>query len=141
MKMSSRRKARILALQGIYAWQLSGNPIEQIELTVATTNDMTSVDMGLFKTTLNGVVEQVDALDAAIKPYLGRLPEELDPIEKAILRLATYELIHLMEVPYRVVLNEAIELAKAFGAEESHKFVNGALDKAVRKLREHERGQ
>lgn len=139
MKTSSRRKARVLALQGIYAWQISGNPIEQIELMLATTNDMKSVDMAFFTSMLNGVVEHVKELDAAIKPYLGRLPEELDPIEKAILRLATFELVHLIEVPYRVVINEAIELAKAFGAEESHKFINGSLDKAVRKLREHER--
>ena len=74
----------------------------------------------------------------AIKPYLGRLPEELDPIEKAILRLATLELTQRVDVPYKVVINEAIELAKSFGAEESHKFVNGVLDKAVKTLRRHE---
>ena len=69
---------------------------------------------------------------------MGRLPEELDPVEKAILRLATYELVERIDVPYKVVINEAIELAKSFGAEESHKFVNGVLDKAIKTLRKHE---
>ena len=77
-------------------------------------------------------------LDAKIKPYLGRLPEELDPVENAILRLATYELVERIDVPYKVVINEAIELAKSFGAEESHKFINGVLDKAIKTLRKHE---
>ncbi|RDV29383.1 transcription antitermination factor NusB [Alteromonas aestuariivivens] len=140
MKVSARRRAREIALQGIYSWQMSKNPVEQIELSLATSNDMQKVDMVYFQGLLRGVVKQADVLDASIKPYLGRLPEELDPIEKAILRLATFELTERMDVPYRVIINEAIELAKSFGAEESHKFINGALDKAVRTLREHERG-
>ena len=85
------------------------------------------------------LTDAVDELDAKIKPYLGRLPEELDPIEKAIMRLATFELTERIDVPFRVIINESIELAKAFGAEDSHKFVNGALDKAVKTLRQHER--
>lgn len=138
MKVSNRHRARELAVQGIYAWQLSGNAIEQIELSLATSNNMKKVDMSFFQSLLRGVVEKVDELDGAIKPYLGRLPEELDPIEKAILRIATYELTDCIEIPYRVVINESVELAKTFGAQESHKFINGALDKAVRKLRQHE---
>ncbi|MCW8107408.1 transcription antitermination factor NusB [Alteromonas ponticola] len=139
MKVSARHKAREIALQGVYSWQMSKNPVEQVELALATSNDMQKVDMPYFQALLRGVVEHAEDLDQAIRPYLGRLPEELDPVEKAILRLATFELVHRIDVPYRVVINEAIELAKDFGAEESHKFVNGALDKAVRKLREHER--
>lgn len=139
MKVSNRHRARELAVQGIYSWQLSGNAIEQVELNLATSNDMKKVDMPFFQRMLRGTVEHAEALDAAIKPYLGRLPEELDPIEKAILRLSTYELVHCIDVPYRVVINEAVELAKTFGAQESHKFINGALDKAVKTLRENER--
>ena len=127
MKVSARRKARELALQGVYSWQMSHNDIQQVELALATSNDMQKVDMAYFQALLRG------------KPYLGRLPEELDAIEKAILRIATLELTERMDVPYRVIINEAIELAKAFGAEESHKFINGALDKAVRTLRKDER--
>ncbi|WP_414827958.1 transcription antitermination factor NusB [Alteromonas sp. H39] len=140
MKVSARHKARELALQGIYSWQMSKNAIEQVELALATSNDMQKVDMAYFQSLLRGVAKDVDAVDTAIRPYLGRLPEELDPIEKAILRLATFELTQRMDVPYRVIINEAIELAKTFGAEESHKFINGALDKAVRTLRKDERG-
>jgi N utilization substance protein B len=88
---------------------------------------------------LRGVAKRTQELDKAIKPYLGRLPEELDPVEKAILRLATLELVERFDTPYKVVINESIELAKTFGAEESHKFVNGVLDKAVKTLRKDER--
>ncbi len=138
MKVSNRHRARELVVQGIYAWQLSGNAIEQVELSMATSNDMKKVDTALFKRLIRGVGEHADELDIAIKPYLGRLPEELDPIEKAILRIATFELKECIDIPYRVVINESVELAKTFGAQESHKFINGALDKAVRKFREHE---
>ena len=140
MKVSPRRRARELALQGVYSWQMTNNAVEQVELALATSNDMKKVDMRFFQGLLRGVVKSAPELDDKIRPYLGRLPEELDPIEKAILRLATFELTQHVEVPYKVVINEAIELAKAFGAEDSHKFINGARDKAVRTLRPHERG-
>ena len=139
MKPAARRKARELAVQGLYSWQMSGNPIEQVELTIATTNNMSKVDMEYFQALLNGVAKRTAELDKAIKPYLGRLPEELDPVEKAILRLATLELVERFDTPFKVVINESIELAKTFGAEESHKFINGVLDKAVKTLRKDER--
>lgn len=139
MKVAPRHKAREMALQGVYAWQLSGNDIEQIELSLATTNDMKKVDMSFFQDLLRSSVARCEELDVSIKPFLGRLPEELDPIEKAILRLATLELVQCIETPYKVVINEAIELAKSYGAQDSHKFINGVLDKAVKTLRKHER--
>lgn len=139
MKVAPRHKARELALQGVYAWQLSGNDIEQIELSLATTNDMKKVDMSFFQDLLRSSVARCEELDVSIRPFLGRLPEELDPIEKAILRLATLELVQCIETPYKVVINEAIELAKSYGAQDSHKFINGVLDKAVKTLRKHER--
>ena len=138
MKPAARRKARELALQAVYSWQMSNNPVEQIELAIATSNNMEKVDMAYFQELLRAVVNDTESLDKSIKPYLGRLPEELDIVEKAILRLSTYELTARIDVPYKVVINEAIELAKAFGAEESHKFINGVLDKAVKTLRKHE---
>lgn len=139
MKPAHRKQARILALQALYAWLMSGNDIKQIELSISTTNDMTKVDVAYMQDILNGVTSDVKALDKLYKPYLGRLPEELDPIEKSIMRLATVELTNRLDTPYKVVINEAIELAKTFGAEESHKFINGALDKAVKTLRKDER--
>jgi N utilization substance protein B len=138
VKPSARRKARELAVQAIYSWQMSKNPVEQIELSIITSNNMQKIDTDYFLEILRAVVRNSAELDIKIKPYLGRLPEELDPVEKAILRLATYELVERLDVPFKVVINEAIELAKSFGAEESHKFVNGVLDKAIKTLRKHE---
>lgn len=138
MKPSARRKARELAVQAVYSWQMSGNAVEQIEVSMATGTNMAKVDMSYFQELLRAVVRDTEKLDLAIKPYLGRLPEELDPVEKAILRISCYELTARIDVPYKVVINEAIELAKSFGAEESHKFINGVLDKAVKTLRKHE---
>jgi N utilization substance protein B len=139
VKPAHRKNARILALQALYAWLMSGNDMKQIELTIVTTNDMSKVDLEYMQAILYGASADVNALDKLYKPYLGRLPEELDPIEKSIMRLATVELTQRLDTPYKVVLNEAIELAKSFGAEESHKFINGALDKAVKTLRKDER--
>ncbi len=139
MKPAHRKQARVLALQGLYSYLMSGNDMQQVELSIATTNDMSKVDMDYFQAILQGVSQDPDAIDKAYKAYLGRLPEELDPIEKSIMRLATFELLHRMDTPFKVVINEAIELAKTFGAEESHKFINGALDKAVKTLRKDER--
>ncbi|WP_026376965.1 transcription antitermination factor NusB [Aestuariibacter salexigens] len=139
MKPAARRKARELALQAMYSWQMTDNPVEQVELSIATSNDMSKVDMAYFSELLRGAVQHAADLDKAIKPYLGRLPEELDQVERAVLRLAAFELMHRIDTPFKVVINEAIELAKSFGAEESHKFVNGVLDKAALKLREHEK--
>jgi N utilization substance protein B len=139
VKPAHRKQARVLALQALYAWSMSGNDMSQVELSIVTTNDMSKVDMEYFQAILQGASADVKALDKAYKPYLGRLPEEMDPIEKAIMRLATVELTLRMDTPYKVVINEAIELAKSFGAEDSHKFINGALDKAVKTLRKDER--
>ena len=138
MKPKARRLAREFAVQAVYSWQMSKNPVEQIELHTVTSNDMKKVDAEYFLELLRAVVKDCAELDKKIKPYLGRLPEELDPVEKAILRIATYELVSRIDVPYKVVINEAIELAKSFGAEESHKFVNGVLDKAIKTLRKEE---
>ena len=133
MKPSERRKARRLALQAIYSWQLSGNNAGEIELEFLTNHDIKGVDVEYFKTLFSGVVAAKDDVDDAYRPYLNR--EEVDQIDRALLRLATYELKYQSETPYKVIMNEAIELAKAFAADDSHKFVNGVLDKTVARLR------
>ncbi len=138
MKPKARRLARELALQAVYSWQMSKNPVAQIELSIVTSNNMQKVDTEYFLELLRAVIKDCAELDKKVKPFLGRLPEELDPVEKAILRIATYELSARIDVPYKVVINEAIELAKSFGAEESHKFINGVLDKAIKTLRKDE---
>ena len=125
MKPNVRRQSRSLAVQGIYSWQVSQNPIADIEQQLLLENNVKHLD----------VVLHHSKLDEAIKPFLERPFEDIDLVEKAVLRVSAYELKYRLDVPYKVIINEAIELAKAFAADDSHKFVNGILDKAVRVLR------
>lgn len=135
MKPSARRKARELAVQAVYSWQISQNSVADIEVNFLTENAKRHFDIPYFQTLLKGVTSSVEGLDLAIKPHIDRPLEEIDHVEKAILRIAVFELSQQNDVPYKVVINEAIELAKAFAADDSHKFVNGVLDKAVKVLR------
>lgn len=131
MKPAARHRARECAVQAIYSWQLSGNSIADVEEEFLTEQDMSNVDVPYFRELLNGVSTHMSELDKKMAPYLSRQLEELGQVEKAVLRLAMFELCYRNDVPYKVAINEAIELAKVFGAEESHKFINGALDKVV----------
>ncbi|MCU8090110.1 transcription antitermination factor NusB [Shewanella sp. SM20] len=131
MKPSERRKARRLAVQAIYSWQLSGNNIADVEHEFLTEQSLDGVDVAYFRELFSGVATKKTQLDELIIPHLERPIDEVSPVEKAIVRLAAYELTFRKDVPYKVAINEAIELAKAFGADESHKFVNGLLDKLV----------
>ncbi len=136
---SARRKARRFALQGLYEWQLSGNPAHEIEARYRVENAMHKVDLDYFHELLHRIPVEADSLDALFTPHLDRAFGSLDPVELATLRIGTYELKHRLDVPYRVVINEGIELAKTFGASESHKYINGVLDKLAVELRKHER--
>ena len=132
MKPSERRKARHFAVQAIYQWQMTQDNVADIEEQFKLDQDMKGVDLGYFRELLFGVACNVNKLDSTFSPFLSRKLEDLDLVDKAILRLATFELLFRQDVPYRVVINEGIELAKAFAAEDSHKFVNGVLDKLVK---------
>jgi N utilization substance protein B len=138
VKPSPRRKARELAVQAIYSWQLSQNSVTDIEVNFLTDNSARRFDIPYFQQLLHGVTKSVGSIDEAISPYVDRPLNDVDPVEKAILRVAIYELKDCKDVPYRVVINEAIELAKSFAADDSHKFVNGVLDKAVKLIRPEE---
>lgn len=135
MKPAARRRARRMALQAIYSWQLSNNAMSEIEVNYLTEQDIEKIDVPYFQDLVRGVAKSVSTLDAALAPFTTRPFDELDQVERAILRLSAYELQARLDVPYKVVMNEAIELAKAFGAEDSHRFVNGVLDKAIESLR------
>ncbi|GAA3713491.1 MULTISPECIES: transcription antitermination factor NusB [Oceanisphaera] len=135
MKPSERRKARRLATQAIYQWQMTKDNVADIAQQFALEQDTKGVDLDYFRDLLFGVSVHVKELDAVFSPYLSRPLAELDMVDKAVLRLATYELTRREDVPYRVVINEAIELAKAFAADESHRFVNGVLDKVIKQLK------
>lgn len=131
MKPSERRKARRLAVQAVYSWQISGNNIADVEHEFLTEQKTDGLDIAYFRALFTGTATNQVAIDQLILPHVGRPFDEISPIEKAVLRMATYELNYRKDVPYKVVINEAIELAKAFGAEDGHKFVNGILDKVV----------
>lgn len=136
MKPNARRRARECAVQAIYSWQLSQNNISDVEASFLAEQDMKGVDNKYFRELLAGVAHNAGELDTLMMPYLTeRSVEELGPIERSILRLALYELTKREDVPYKVVINEAIELTKTFGADESHKFVNGVLDKIAPTIR------
>lgn len=137
---SARRKARRFALQALYQWQLAGQPLHEIEAHFRAENDMRKVDVVYFHELLVGVPRRVDEIDALFEPALDRRLQELSQIEKVILRIGTFEMLERLDVPYRVVINEGIELAKVFGAEDSFKYVNGVLDKVARRCRQTEIG-
>lgn len=127
----ARQRARRRALQALYAWQLSGNPIARVLAEFEHEQDMEIADRDFFVDLVRGVEKHQAELDEKLAPFLDRPIEQVDPIERAVLRLAAYELIHRHDTPYRVALSEAIELAKRFGAEYGHTYINGVLDKAA----------
>lgn len=131
----TRSRARRRAAQALYAWELGGNPMGRVIEDFRHEQDMQIADIEYFEDLLNGVAEHRKELDEGLAPFLDREVERVDPIERAVLRLAAYELKYRVDVPYRVVLNEAVEVAKRFGAEQGHTYVNGVLDKLARAWR------
>jgi N utilization substance protein B len=135
----ARAKARRLALQGLYQWQLSGTPAPELIAELSVSQNIKDVDGEYFEALLRGVIADSEALQALFQPHLDRPAAQVDPIERGILLIGTFELKERIDVPYRVVLNEAMELAKGFGAEDSHKYINAVLDKTSAGLRQAER--
>lgn len=135
MKPAARRRARECAVQALYSWQLSKNDIADVELQFLSEQDVKDVDIAYFRELLSGVAVNAASLDALMVPVLSRQIEELGQVERAVLRIALFELSKRDDVPYKVAINEAIELAKTFGAADSHKFVNGVLDKVAPTVR------
>ena len=132
---NSRRRARELALQGVYQWRLTGDEDRQIEKQIREEKGMGRYDAEFFSKLLRGILAQHADLEAAIAPHLDRAPAELSPVEYSVLLLGAFELLQHPEIPYRVVINEAVELAKTFGGTDGHKFVNGVLDKLAAQVR------
>lgn len=135
MKVSARSRARQLAVQGLYEWHLSQNAIDDIANQCLDAKRGKNIDETYFEELIYKVSAMADELNVLLAPFLSRDIEEIDPVERAILQLSTYELTQKIDIPYKVVINEAIELAKTFGAEQSHKFVNGILDKVAEQSR------
>ena len=135
-RFESRRRARRRALQALYQWHLTGQEADEILKQFREEQDFSNVDTELFASLVRKVIRQQDELDEKIAPFLDRPVKQLDVIEHVILSIATYELLYSIEVPFEVVIDESINLAKQFGAEQGHSFVNGVLDKAARQWRD-----
>lgn len=131
----ARSRARRRALQAVYAWQLSSTGIEKLIEQFRTEQDMDVADVPYFEDLVRGVAANLGSLDEALAAFLDRDIAQVDPIERAVLRIAAYELRHRIDVPYRVVINEAIETTKRFGSEHGHTYVNGVLDHAAAQWR------
>jgi len=139
-RIAWRQRARDLLVQALYQWQLSGSDVEQIEAEFRADNGG-KTDWDFFHQAFSHITGHADELQALFQPHLDRAVDQLDPIETGILYLGIFELSQRIDVPYRVVINECVELAKKYGATESHKYINGILDKAARSLRSVELGQ
>jgi len=132
----ARVRARRSAVQALYQWAMSAAPIQDvINEFVNERTELKKADTDYFKEILRGATKECENLDKQLIPLLDRALDDLDPVEKAILQIGIYELTFHPELPYKVVLNEAVDLAKMFGAEQSYKYINGVLDKAAQKIR------
>jgi N utilization substance protein B len=131
----ARSLARQRALQALYQWQMTGQDLADIDKQFMEEQDMQKVEKKYFHELLHRIPMCLGELDALSGEVLDRGIEQVDPVERAILRIGIYELKHRIDIPYRVVINEAVELAKIFGAEQGHKYINGILDKVAQKVR------
>jgi N utilization substance protein B len=135
---SARRRSRELALQGLYQWLVAGGEADVIDAQLREHEGYAKVDGQHFDALLRGAIGQAAALDAALAKHVDRKTTELSPIEHGVLMIGAYELTHCLDVPYKVAINEAVELAKAYGGTDGHKYVNGVLDKVAADLRPEE---
>jgi N utilization substance protein B len=135
---SARRRSREIALQGLYEWLVSGTEAAVIDAHMREQEGFDKCDRAHFDALLHGCINEAGDLDAALARHVDRKTTELSPVEHAVLMIGAYELKHCMDVPYKVAINEAVELAKSFGGTDGHKYVNGVLDKSAADLRPQE---
>ncbi|MCK5396264.1 MAG: transcription antitermination factor NusB [Gammaproteobacteria bacterium] len=131
----ARGKSRRFAMQAVYQWQMTGDNITDIKQQFFDENNFSSIDSEYFSELVSGVASSVSELDPLLEKNMSRNIEAVDPVERSILRLATYEFVNRFDVPYRVVLNEAVNITKEYCAEKSHTFVNAVLDKVAKEIR------
>ena len=140
IKPSHRRRARRMVLQAMYQWLISQNPLTDIEAQFHTSEDMTKIDVDYFHELLHEIPKNLSDVDAMFTPFLNVPFADLDPIELCVLRIASYELRYRLDVPYKVVINEALSLTKSFGSIEGYKFINAVVDKVAHTERQEEVG-
>jgi transcription antitermination protein NusB len=132
---SARRRSREIALQGLYEWLVSGSEASVIEAHMREQDGFDKCDAVHFDALLRGCIDEAAAIDAVLAHHVDRKTTELSPIEHGVLMIGVYEFMHCLDIPYKVAINEAVELAKSFGGTDGHKYVNGVLDKAAAQLR------
>ena len=135
MKIPPRRRARELALQGLYQWQMNRSSAAEVLQDLSEREHFAGADQDFLRAELSGVIREHEGLRAMIEPLVDRKWDEVSPVEKAILLIGAWELAHALEIPYRVAINEGIELAKRFGGTDGHKYVNGVLDRLAAQAR------
>jgi N utilization substance protein B len=131
----ARTNARKAAVQALYQWQMTGQNLSEIERQFLEEERLKDAQKSYFTELFHGVPKNLEAIDQTLSKFVDRPVDMIDPVERAILRMGVYELLHRLDMPYRVVLNESINLAKYFGADGSHKYVNGILDKVAQQKR------
>jgi N utilization substance protein B len=131
----ARTNARRSAVQALYQWQMTGQNLSEIERQFLEEERLKNAQKSYFTELFYGIPKNLAAIDQALSEFVDRPVEKIDPVERAILRIGVYELMHRLDMPYRVVLNEGINLAKDFGADGSHRYINGILDKVAQKQR------
>jgi transcription antitermination protein NusB len=131
----SKTNARKAVVQALYQWQMTGQSLTSIELQFEEDGRFKGIQKSYFKELFHGIPENLDAIDEVLSEFVDRPVDSIDPVERAVLRLGAYELMHRPEMPYKVVINESINLAKDFGADGSHRYVNGILDKVAQEKR------
>ena len=134
-RFEPRKRARRRALQAIYQWQITHQEADEILRQFREIQDLSQVDVGHFEELLRGVINETKRLTEALEPFMDRPMEQVDVMERVVLMIGAWELLECPEMPYRVVLNESVDLARRFGSEQGHSYVNAVLDKAARKLR------
>jgi transcription antitermination protein NusB len=137
---AARHQARRLLIQALYQWQISGDDPGDVLLQFLDERDTGSADREYFRDVMRGITGDAERVDSAIAPLLERTLAMVDPVERAVVRLAAYELLERLEIPARVVIDEAVELAREFGSEQGHRFVNGLIDRLAHRVRIHEFG-
>lgn len=131
----ARTNARRAAVQALYQWQMTGHNLSDIERQFLEEDRLKDAQKSYFSELFYGVPKNLDIIDQTLSEFVDRPIDKIDPVERAILRISVYELLHRLDMPYRVILNEGINLAKDFGADGSHKYINGILDKIAQKKR------
>jgi N utilization substance protein B len=131
----AKTNARKCAVQALYQWQMTGESLARIEMNFLEEELLKGAQKSFFTELFFGVPKQLNVIDEALAEFVDRPVEKIDPVERAVLRISTYELINCLETPYKVIINEGVNLAKCFGADGSHKYINGVLDKVSQKKR------